>query len=173
MGVIAVAVRHLIAAGVSGEALVAAIADLEAENPVEKKAELRRAKDRERKRSANSTDSVESVDSLESEETSLPPTDGFPDLSLLTSNPSKENPPKGGQKKVSQERGTRLPQDWDLPTEWGDWALEQGLSREKIILECDKFKDHFIARAGPHGVKRNWQATWRNWIRRNLEGFAA
>lgn len=50
MGVIATAVRHLITAGVTGEALVLAIAEMEAEAPVDRAAENRRAYDRERKR---------------------------------------------------------------------------------------------------------------------------
>ncbi|NJM13324.1 MAG: YdaU family protein [Synechococcaceae cyanobacterium SM1_2_3] len=62
-------------------------------------------------------------------------------------------------------RGTRLPQDWFLPLEWGEWALSEGMSREVIRVEADKFKDYWNARAGPNGIKLDWQATWRNWIR--------
>lgn len=52
MGVIATAVRHLMAAGVTGEALLAAIEDLENEQPKDRAAENRRAYDRERKAKA-------------------------------------------------------------------------------------------------------------------------
>lgn len=62
-------------------------------------------------------------------------------------------------------RGTRLPADWFLPMEWGAWALSEGVDREAIRVEADKFKDYWHARAGPQGVKLDWQATWRNWIR--------
>jgi uncharacterized protein YdaU (DUF1376 family) len=62
-------------------------------------------------------------------------------------------------------RGTRLSADWFLPMEWGEWALSQGLGREAIRSEADKFKDYWTARAGPNGVKLDWLATWRNWIR--------
>lgn len=64
-----------------------------------------------------------------------------------------------------KSRGTRLPGDWFLPVEWGEWALSEGLGREAIRSEADKFKDYWNARAGPNGVKLDWQATWRNWIR--------
>lgn len=49
MSIIATAVRHLMAAGVTGEALIAAIADMEAEQPKDAAAEKRRAWDRQRK----------------------------------------------------------------------------------------------------------------------------
>lgn len=65
-------------------------------------------------------------------------------------------------------KGSRLPIDWELPTEWGEWA-EQYLTRDEIILESDKFKDYWIAQTGKSAVKGDWQATWRNWIRRKLE----
>jgi hypothetical protein len=30
---------------------------------------------------------------------------------------------------------------------------------------ADSFRDFWIAKAGTGGVKLDWQATWRNWIR--------
>lgn len=62
-------------------------------------------------------------------------------------------------------RGSRLSADWFLPVEWGEWALGEGLTRDEIRAEADKFRDYWLARAGPQGVKLDWQATWRNWIR--------
>lgn len=51
MSIIATAVRHLMAAGVTGEDLIDAIAEMEAAQPKDLVAEKRRAYDRERKRS--------------------------------------------------------------------------------------------------------------------------
>lgn len=70
--------------------------------------------------------------------------------------------------KASQKtrRGSRLSADWFLPIEWGEWAVSEGLGHEAIRGEADKFKDYWTARAGPQGVKLDWQATWRNWIRK-------
>ncbi len=70
MSVIATAVRHLMAAGVTGEALVAAIAEMEAAQPVkDAAAERRRAWDRERKRKIKSggipVESAESTEQLD------------------------------------------------------------------------------------------------------------
>jgi hypothetical protein len=33
--------------------------------------------------------------------------------------------------------------------------------------ELDAFRDYWIAQPGQRGVKLDWDATWRNWIRRS------
>lgn len=65
-------------------------------------------------------------------------------------------------------RGTRLPDDWELPREWADWAIGHGHMRP--IDEAEKFHDHWRAQPGAKGRKTDWEATWRNWVRRALEG---
>jgi len=65
--------------------------------------------------------------------------------------------------------GTRLPPDWFLSTELGEWALAQGMSRERIKQEADKYRDYWLAKPGAAGRKLDWDATFRNWIRRSLE----
>jgi uncharacterized protein YdaU (DUF1376 family) len=56
-----------------------------------------------------------------------------------------------------QPRGCRLPSDW-FPKEHGGQ-----------IAELEKFRDYWIAQPGQKGVKTDWDATWRNWIRRAAE----
>lgn len=63
------------------------------------------------------------------------------------------------------KRGTRLPEDWKPTVEDTSFAVSLGLSDSRIALEAAKFRDYWHARAGPGGVKLNWSATWRNWIR--------
>jgi hypothetical protein len=65
--------------------------------------------------------------------------------------------------------GSRLPTDWALPREWGNWALEKGLYRDMVILEAEKFRNHWIAKTGKDATKADWEATWRNWILRAAE----
>ena len=63
-------------------------------------------------------------------------------------------------------RGTRLPEDWVLPKQWGEWALsETSLTAPAVRLEAAKFGDYWRAKAGREAVKLDWQATWRNWVR--------
>jgi uncharacterized protein YdaU (DUF1376 family) len=86
--------------------------------------------------------------------------------------------PKGSSKKTgSQVRGTRLPQDWTLPTEWASEAYQYRtpngdyLTEEEIRHEADKFRDHWHSQPGTKGTKLNWQSTWRNWIRNGAPGI--
>lgn len=83
-----------------------------------------------------------------------------------------KSPPELPDKKIREKtaRGSRLPADWELDTEWGEWAESLGMTMAQIILEADKFKDYWVALPGPKATKTNWEATWRNWIRRCLEG---
>ena len=69
------------------------------------------------------------------------------------------------QKKHSETRGTRLEEDWVLPDEWRAWAKE---TRPDLHLDtvASCFRDHWISVGGVRGIKRNWLATWRNWVRR-------
>ena len=73
---------------------------------------------------------------------------------------------------MSAVRGARLPDEWTLPDGWRAWALGyvcpytgQRLAPAQVALEAEKFADHFWSAPGQKGVKRNWQATWRNWVR--------
>lgn len=69
-------------------------------------------------------------------------------------------------------RGTRLPNDWVLPGEWGRWAIQEtGLPRERILLEAATFADYWQALPGAKAVKLDWEKTWRNWIRRAASSF--
>lgn len=64
-------------------------------------------------------------------------------------------------------RGTRLPLDFVLTAEWGEWALQEQKtwSPEHVHKVAEKFADHWRAAPGSRGTKLDWQATWRNWVR--------
>jgi len=66
--------------------------------------------------------------------------------------------------KVKTQRGSRLPTDWSLPDEWKAWA-ETERPDLPIKTVADSFRDFWISKAGAGGVKLDWQATWRNWVR--------
>lgn len=61
--------------------------------------------------------------------------------------------------------GSRLPNDWRLPDDWKEWAIKE---RPDVnpVSEARTFADYWISVAGAKGRKADWQATWRNWIRR-------
>jgi hypothetical protein len=71
----------------------------------------------------------------------------------ITNNQLKEN-----------KRGSRLPHDWVLTKSLGEWAQTERPDLN-IRQTADQFKDYWIAQAGQKGVKLDWAATWRNWVR--------
>ena len=58
-----------------------------------------------------------------------------------------------------------MPDDWTLPSNFETWALEEGWPADRVALEADKFHDYWISASGQKATKRNWLATWRNWMR--------
>jgi len=68
------------------------------------------------------------------------------------------------QKKVNNKRGSRLAQDWFLSKSMGDWATKERPDLD-VRQVAEQFKDYWVAQAGQKGVKLDWDATWRNWIR--------
>lgn len=83
--------------------------------------------------------------------------------------PEPEPEEKEDNKLSSKKRGSRLPEDWSLPKAWGDWALSEGMLEFNVRREADKFRDYWTSRAGSGGVKLDWLAVWRNWVRKFLD----
>lgn len=72
--------------------------------------------------------------------------------------------------KLPPTRGSRLPTDWVLPDDWRDWACRvHRLSPQRAVQISLSFRDHWWAKAGADACKVDWQATWRNWVRRETE----
>jgi hypothetical protein len=65
----------------------------------------------------------------------------------------------------NRNRGTRLPKDFSLPGDWFRWAVNEGHAEEQVRRIAEKFIDHWLAAPGQRGVKLDWGATWRNWVR--------
>ena len=66
-------------------------------------------------------------------------------------------------------RGSRLSPEW-IPSDQDRLAARsEGLSEAEIDKEALRFRDYWIGRAGSGGVKLDWSATWRNWIRTTAE----
>jgi len=167
--IIATAVKHLMAAGVTGDALIAAIAEMEAElRPVDPAAEKRRAWDRERKRRQREEVSggipVDQVETAEHAENG-------PSLDKSPQTPKIKPIPAGD---IRARKATRLPQDWkpclvlDLPdalrTIVATWAAGE-YDRQAAI-----FMNHWLSAPGPNASKRDWDRTWHNWLYRAEDG---
>lgn len=86
----------------------------------------------------------------DTEAESLPP---LAPPSVPTAPRSASPPPRG--------RGSRLPADWQ-PSE----PMYAGVDAQRTLA---RFRDYWTAQAGARGVKADWDATWRNWCRREAE----
>lgn len=69
----------------------------------------------------------------------------------------------------AKSRGSRLPPDWTPDAELIAWAKAErpGIS---LPTEAAKFRDYWIAKPGQQGLKLDWTATFRNWIRSARDG---
>lgn len=61
-------------------------------------------------------------------------------------------------------RGTRLPDGFDVTPDMAAWARENAPGAGP--RDHEEFCDYWRAQAGSKGVKADWVATWRNWMRR-------
>ena len=68
----------------------------------------------------------------------------------------------------SNKRGTRIADDWGPDEELTQWAKAK---RPDLDLgeTVEAFKDHWRAAAGAKGLKLDWPATFRNWVRSSFE----
>lgn len=103
--------------------------------------------------------------------------------SLKTNEPSNANaspmqsernappPPPNIKKETTnvvsgKTRGSRLPSVWQpLPLPFDCQTIVDRWQPGVIERELSKFKDYWPAQPGQRGVKVDWDATWRNWIR--------
>jgi len=113
-------------------------------------------------------DGLEFLDGAES-----PPVAEPPPL-VLTAPVESESPPQADIPEPAAsppapraKRGSRLPDDWTLPADWEAWARSEG--HASPIRAAAVFADYWRAQPGQKGVKADWMATWRNWIRRDID----
>ena len=64
------------------------------------------------------------------------------------------------------KRKSRLPEDWRLPKDWGQWAISKGMDELSIRREAEQFKDHHI---GEGSLKLDWRRCWQTWVRNHLK----
>lgn len=73
------------------------------------------------------------------------------------------SPPSGGK---TTKRAARLPDDFELTAKRRAVAEAEGVPAERTFA---KFCDHWRAAGGQNARKRDWDAAWRNWCRREAD----
>lgn len=73
--------------------------------------------------------------------------------------------------KKSRKTGSRLPDDWRPTQEHVEAAMQlnPGYTREWFSATANKFRDYWVAKTGKDATKADWLATWRNWVRNDIE----
>lgn len=101
-------------------------------------------------------------------DSTLPDPDASPRVRTRQPRDSDAQVGKEGKGKEGKEdasgRGTRLSPDWQPSETEKRWA-EDARPDLTVTVEIEKFRDYWVAKAGADASKRDWTATWRNWIR--------
>lgn len=69
-------------------------------------------------------------------------------------------------KKDAAKKATRIPEDFLPLEEHYELAKELGVNCE---MEFQSFRDYYLGISGQKGVKLDWPATFRNWLRNSLQ----
>lgn len=71
--------------------------------------------------------------------------------------------------KPDKARGSRLPDDWQPGPDARSFAHSQGLTDAEIDSVAERFRDHWHGKSGAAARKASWLATWRNWVRGDID----
>lgn len=78
--------------------------------------------------------------------------------------PAPDPGPGPGAGRRPGRRGTRLPEDFTVTDTMRAWAADHAPDID-LTEATDRFRDYWVAVPGARGLKLDWTATWRNWIR--------
>lgn len=76
---------------------------------------------------------------------------------------------------TQKNRGSRLSDNW-YPDQEDESLIalvkRLNLSPDQLQNHFESFKDYWTAKPGKDGVKLDWQATWRNWLRNSRQAHS-
>ena len=97
---------------------------------------------------------------------------GLP-TATTTATATSNTPPKTDGDTSTSKRGTRINPEW-TPKEMTVKGISKELPQVDQSMELKTFIDHFLAAPGQKGLKLDWDATYRNWVRNSVKyGTAA
>lgn len=74
------------------------------------------------------------------------------------------------QPSVAKTKGNRLAKDWKPSNEMLVFCKTNRPDLDPMIV-ADSFRDYWLSQPGAKGVKLDWDATWRNWVRNQKQGY--
>lgn len=78
--------------------------------------------------------------------------------------PNSQEPRAKEKQSAQRSRGSRLPDGWKPDDELQAWARKERPDLD-VAVAVARFSDHWRAQPGSRGVKLDWDATFRNWVR--------
>ncbi len=74
-------------------------------------------------------------------------------------------------KSVTKHKRRRLPRtacpgSVDVTDRMSEWAISEGVPKDRVLPETSKFIDHHLREGS---LFSNWDAAWRNWMRKAVE----
>lgn len=91
----------------------------------------------------------------------------------LHQHPEHQHQEQASSKPVGRDssRGTRIPEGFAITAPMREWAAVK-VPTIDIDAHTEQFVDYWRGRAGAGGVKSDWVATWRTWMRREHDRSA-
>jgi hypothetical protein len=86
------------------------------------------------------------------------------DLPETETETEKEKEKEKEQRKEKTQRASRLPQDWQPNDRMLAFCENERPDLNPTEVSAT-FRDYWHSQAGQKGVKADWEATWRNWVR--------
>jgi AraC-like DNA-binding protein len=77
-------------------------------------------------------------------------------------------PPASKPSKAKTDRGSRLPENWAPRQAEADMAAAAGFSPAEITACADGMRDWAASATGSNARKHDWDAAFRNWLRRAI-----
>lgn len=93
-----------------------------------------------------------------------------PSPTPITPSPTPEG--EAAQARPARKRATRIPDEWEPDRDVIE-AMRTECPYVDLQAEHRKFVDYWKSKAGQNATKADWNATWRNWIRRAHENVPA
>lgn len=90
------------------------------------------------------------------------------EVDLLELDLPNETRRTSARERAPATRGTRVPDPFEITPEMAEWARQHVPSLDYQAV-TEKFVDYWRAVPGAKGVKLDWTATWRNWLRTDAE----
>lgn len=84
--------------------------------------------------------------------------------------PTRPDPtnPEAKASSGARSRGSRVPDPFEITELMREWA-QTGAPSVDLAAETERFVDYWRGLPGARGVKSDWPATWRNWMRKAHE----